>query len=475
MITRMSDSATSYPAAREHLNGDRSGPDGGSLPRRVCVIGAGSSGITACQNLAERGIDFDCFEKSSTVGGNWRYENDNGMSAAYRSLHINTSRQMMEYRAFPMPADYPDYPSHFQIASYFDDYVDHFGLRRHIRFRTEVVHAEPTDDGLWAVTVRHVDGSEETIDYTDLMVCNGHHWDARWPEPAFPGSDTFTGVQMHAHDYRTPEIFEGKRVLVLGIGNSATDISVEASRVAESTFLAMRRGAWILPKYIGGVPIDKATSGLFAKAPLAIQSAGMRAMLRLSVGRLTDYGLPEPDHQPLHAHPTVSDELVGRLGHGDIEVKPNIDRFEGDTVVFTDGSSEQIDVVVYCTGYRITFPFFDRSLVDTGDNRINLYRRVVSLDHPNLYFIGLIQPLGAIMPLAEIQSAWVSELIAGEGALPDRLAMARDAAAEQSKVERRYVNSKRHTIQVDFEPYYRSVSREIERSRERALSGAPTG
>ncbi len=442
---------------------------------RVCVIGAGSSGITACQNLAERGIDFDCFEKSSTVGGNWRYENDNGMSAAYRSLHINTSRQMMEYRSFPMPVDYPDYPSHFEIASYFDDYVDHFGLRERIRFRTEVVEAVPAEGG-WEVTVEGPDGSRETGHYTDLMVCNGHHWDARWPEPAFPGSDEFTGVQMHAHDYRTPEIFEGKRVLVLGIGNSATDIAVESSRVADRTLLAMRRGAWILPKYMGGVPTDKATDGVFARAPLAVQSAFMRLMLRLSVGRLSDYGLPEPDHQPLHAHPTVSGELIGKLGHGDVTVKPNIERFEHDTVVFTDGSREQVDVVVYCTGYRITFPFFDDSIVSAEDNRIDLYRRVVSLQHPGLFFIGLIQPLGAIMPLAEAQSAWVADLISGEGELPDRSVMARDVAAEQAAMDRRYVNSKRHTIQVDFDRYLRSLSRERGESRrrvsrERVLSG----
>ncbi len=443
--------------------------------RRVCVIGAGSSGITACQNLAERSIDFDCFEKSSTVGGNWRYENDNGMSAAYRSLHINTSRQMMEYRAFPMPVDYPDYPSHFQIAAYFDDYIDHFGLRDRIRFCTEVVEAVPENGG-WQVTVEGPDGERETHEYTDLIVCNGHHWDARWPEPAFPGTEGFTGEQMHAHDYRTSDILEGKRVLVLGIGNSATDIAVESSRAADRTFLAMRRGAWILPKYIGGKPTDLATSGPFARAPLVIQSAVMRLMLRASVGRLSDYGLPEPDHKPLHAHPTVSGELLGRIGHGEIEAKPNIERFDGDSVVFTDGSREQVDLVIYCTGYRITFPFLDESILDFEDNRIELYRRVASIENPGLYFVGLIQPLGAIMPLAEAQSAWVAELISGEGALPDRSAMARDVAAEQASVDRRYVNSKRHTVQVDFEPYLRSVSREREESRrrvsrDRVLSG----
>ena len=430
------------------------------------MIGAGSSGITACQNLAERGIEFACFEKGSAIGGNWRYMNDNGMSSAYRSLHINTSREMMQYEAFPMPADYPDYPGHVEIAAYFEDYVDHFGLRDRIEFQTEVVSAEPSDGG-WEVTVRGADG-ERTELFTDLMVCNGHHWDPRWPEPAFPGSDSFPGEQIHAHDYKTPEVLEGKRVLILGIGNSATDIAVESSRIADRTILAMRRGAWIVPKYLFGVPTDRLTTFKpFTRVPLGIQSTMLKALLRLSQGRVSDAGLPEPDHEPLHAHPTVSDDLISRLGHGDIQVKPNIERFDGGTVFFEDGTSEEVDLVIYCTGYRITFPFFDDSVVDPSDNRMDLYKRVVSLDHPGLYFIGLVQPLGAIMPLAEAQSAWAADLISGESGLPDRAAMARDVALTQSEMERRYVASKRHTIQVDFENYLREISRERRESRAR--------
>ncbi|MFM9149244.1 MAG: NAD(P)-binding domain-containing protein [Solirubrobacterales bacterium] len=441
---------------------------GGRGEPRVCVIGAGSSGITACQSLAERGIEFACFEKGSAIGGNWRYMNDNGMSSAYRSLHINTSREMMQYEAFPMPATYPDYPGHAEIAAYFEDFVDHFGLRENIEFQTEVVACEPTEEG-WEVTVEGPKGCR-TEAFTDLMVCNGHHWNPRWPEPAFPGSESFTGEQMHAHDYKTPEILDGKRVLILGIGNSATDIAVESSRIADRTILAMRRGAWIVPKYLFGVPTDRLTTFKpFTRVPLGIQSTMLKALLRLSQGRVSDVGLPEPDHDPLHAHPTVSDDLLSRLGHGDIVVKPNIDHFDGGTVVFEDGTSEGVDLVIYCTGYRITFPFFDGSVIDPSDNQIDLYKRVVSLDRPGLYFIGLVQPLGAIMPLAEAQSVWVADLIAGEGALPDRATMARDAAREQSAMARRYVASTRHTIQVDFESYLREISRERLRSRERVF------
>jgi len=435
--------------------------------QKVCIIGAGSSGIAACQVLNARGIDFDCFEKGSEVGGNWRYENDNGMSSAYRTLHINTSRGLMAYKTYPMPDDYPDYPNHFQIARYFDDYVDHFGLRPSIHFRTEVKKVDPVD-GEWDVTVEGADGEQETNRYRAVIVANGHHWDARWPEPAFPGADEFAGEQIHVHNYREPEVLRGKRVLVLGIGNSATDIAVESSRIAEKTFLAMRRGAYVMPKYLNGKPTDEAGSRLLTMMPLPVQRFVLARMLGLTAGDMTAYGLPQPDHKLLEAHPTVSAELLSRLGHGDLAVKPNIERFPGGrTVRFADGSEEEIDLVVYCTGYKISFPFFDSSLVSAGDNRLPLYRRVVSVAHPGLYFIGFIQPLGAIMPLAEAQAEWVADLLSGRGQLPAPTEMREAIADEERKMKKRYIASKRHTIQVDFHPYLRQIRRERKRATQR--------
>ena len=441
---------------------------------RVCVIGAGSSGISSCQVLHARGIPFVCFEVGSEVGGNWRYMNDNGMSSAYRSLHINTSRRSMAYATYPMPEDYPDYPDHFRIARYFDDYVDHFGFREHIRFRTEVTTVEPADGGGWRVRWRELDtGAEGTRVYDAVMVANGHHWNPRWPEPPFPGQDGFTGEQLHAHHYREPDVLLGKRVLVLGIGNSATDLAVESSRTADATFLAMRRGAWIIPKYIGGKPTDELATDLVTRLPLAVQRAFYRRTLRLTAGDPTDYGLPKPDHRLAEAHPTISSDLLPRLGHGDITVKPNIAEFPGGrTVRFEDGSEEEIDLIIYCTGYKITFPFFAERLLDAPDNRIPLYRRVVHPDLKGLYFIGLVQPLGAIMPLAEAQSEWVADLLEGRTELPDSEGMHRVIAREDRRMARRYVASKRHTIQVDFQPYIRTLRRERRRgplARLRAL------
>lgn len=430
---------------------------------RVCVIGAGSSGIAACQVLNARGIDYDCYETGSEVGGNWRYLNDNGMSSAYRSLHINTSRQMMEFKSFPMPSHLPTYPSHFQIAEYFDDFVKHHGFRDRIRFRTEVVGVTPAAGGGYLVSVRDLDTGEETsASYGSVIVANGHHWSPRWPEPAFEGS--FDGEQLHAHFYKTPERFADKKVLVLGIGNSACDIAVESSRVASRTFLAMRRGAHIMPKYLFGMPTDHLTTSPLARfAPAWLQALSVRAMLRISRGKLTDYGLPEPSHGILAAHPTVSDDLLTRLGHGDITVKPNLARLDGSGVVFADGSREDVDVIVYCTGYKVDFPFLapdEFPAVSSADNQVSLYRRVADPEHPGLYFLGLIQPVGAIMPLAEAQSEWIADLVSGRATLPSAAEMKAEISAYQRKLRGRYVASKRHTLEVDFLGYLRELSEE---------------
>lgn len=431
---------------------------------KVCIVGAGSSGLVASQVLSARGIPFDCFEKGSHIGGNWRFENDNGVSSAYRSLHINSARKLMSFRSFPMPEDYPDYPSHWQVAEYFDEYAERFGLAERIHFRTEVLSAKPAGGG-WEVTVEDEDGERRSERYRAVLVANGHHWDPRWPEPSFPGADEFDGEQIHAHYYREADVLQGKRVLVLGIGNSAVDIAVESSRIADATFLAMRRGAYVLPKYVGGKPVDEASPPIASRLPLPVQRFFINRLLDLAVGKMTDYGLPKPDHKLLEAHPTVSSELLPRIGHGDIAVRPNIDRFAGGrTVRFADGSEEEIDLVVYCTGYKITFPFLDPAVFEAEENSMPLYRRVASIERPGLYFVGFLQPLGPIMPLAEAQCEWIADLLDGSGALPPAAAMREEVEGYRRWLKERFVASKRHTIEVDFHPYLREIRRERKRA-----------
>jgi len=442
--------------------GDR-GANGasGSLPR-ACVIGAGSSGIAAVKALHERSIPFDCFEASDEIGGNWVFGNRNGMSAAYRDLFINVSRERMAYSDFPMPTSYPDFPHHTHIREYFNDYVDHFGLRPHITFQSTVQHAAPRMDGGWEVTLE----GGETRAYDALLVANGHHWDPRWPEPAFPGSDAFSGEQLHAHSYVENSLFADRNVVILGMGNSAMDIAVESSYVAANTYLSARHGAWIIPKYVFGKPVDQLPQD--PRVPFAIRQRMIHQVIKSYTGDPSRYGLPKPDHKFGEAHPTVSGRILDRIAHGTITPVPNIAALEGSQVRFTDGRTVDADVVVYCTGYRITFPFFDPHLVSAPDNHIELYRRVFHPDVPNLYFIGLLQPLGAIMPLAEAQSQWVGDHLLGEYVLPSSSEVRADIAADQAAMAKRYVASKRHTIQVDFDDYLRDIALERRAGAQRA-------
>jgi cation diffusion facilitator CzcD-associated flavoprotein CzcO len=434
----------------------------------AAVIGAGSSGIAATKALHERGIAVDCFEKSDRVGGNWVFANKNGMSAAYEGLHINTSRERMEYSDFPMPKSFPDYPHHTHIARYFDDYVDHFGFRERIHFDCGIDRAARDSAGAWELTTEHGD----TRRYDALLVANGHHWNPRMPEPAFPGSDTTKIEQLHAHGYTSDEQLRGRKVVVLGMGNSAMDIAVESSYVAQATYLAARRGAWITPKYLFGKPADQLKND--PRLPFRLRRALIEKIIIAQVGRPEQYGLPKPDHRFGEAHPTVSGRILDRIGHGMITPKPNIARLHEREIEFTDGTRVEADVVVYCTGYKISFPFFDEGFLSAPENHIELFRRVFHPDIDNLAFIGLLQPLGATMPLAEAQGQWVADYLKGEYRLPPRPAMLADIRADQAAMRKRYVSSKRHTIQVDFDDYLHALAKERRAGAERARAAGFT-
>jgi hypothetical protein len=431
---------------------------------RACIIGAGSSGIAAAKALHDRAIDFDCIEKSDRVGGNWVFGNKNGMSSAYEGLYINTSRDRMQYVDFPMPRSYPDFPHHSQIAAYFDTYVDHFGFREHILFDTGVERAELDDRGTWRVRL----SSGETRAYDHLLVANGHHWDPLMPDPPFPG--TFDGLELHAHHYKSKHDLRGKRVVVVGMGNSAMDIAVEASEVAQATYLSARRGVHVIPKYMFGRPLDQFFTS--ARIPWPVRQRMGELIHKLAVGDMERYGLPKPDHRIGEAHPTISGRILDRLTHGAIVPKPNIAERMGDRVRFTDGSVVEADVIVYCTGYKVTFPFFDPSFLAAKDNELPLFLRVFHPPHPQLSFIGLLQPLGAIMPLAEAQGKWVAKYLRGEYALPSKDEMQARIDADVRAMRARYVSSKRHTMQVDFDDYLFDLGREIRAGEKRAKRSA---
>ncbi|MFO7549014.1 MAG: NAD(P)-binding domain-containing protein [Acidimicrobiia bacterium] len=427
----------------------------------ACIIGAGASGLASAKALLDQGVSFDWFELGSGIGGNWRYGNDNGRSPAYASLQVDTSKDRMAFADLPIPDDWPTYLHHSEVLHYLEQYAGRFGLVGHCTFRSEVTNVVP-EGGDWLIAVRsRVDGSSRTTRYRTVVVASGHHW--KPIEPGWPGE--FTGTRMHASSYRTPDVFEGRRVLVVGIGNSGADIASEAVGHAASVSLSTRRGAHVIPRYILGRATDQWTSPAGSWLPLPLQRVPYRALLWLSRGRQRGSGIPVPPNRLLEEHPTVSQELLPLVRGGRIAVRPDVERLDGDRVVFVDGRSDLVDVLVTATGYEISFPFLDREVLEVRDNELGLFRRVVHPELPGLYFVGLIQPLGAIMPLAEAQAGWVARLARGAPP-PPREAMRASIENDRLTTESRYVASRRHTIQVDYWPYLnemRAAIREADR------------
>jgi cation diffusion facilitator CzcD-associated flavoprotein CzcO len=364
--------------------------------RRHCVIGAGYAGNGVAKALTDAGIAYDQLERTDHVGGNWA-------DGVYDSTHIISSRDTTQYGDFPMPRDYPDFPSREQVIAYLNDYVDHFGLRRRIEFGQEVVDARPlATNGLggWRVEL----ASGEVRHYAGVIVANGHHWDRRFPE--YPGA--FAGKEIHSKDYKRVADLKGDRVLVVGGGNSACDIAVEAAQALGHAEISMRRGYWFLPKSFLGVPVaelDRAWVPVWAQRQLGKLAA------RASFGDYRRYGLQHPDHRLFDRHPTVNSQLLYALRHGRVRPRPDIARLDGHTVHFTDGTGADFDTIVWATGFHASFPFLDRDLFEW---RGGYPVRVGSLLAPrvaNLYVFGLLQPRGGAGPLITAAAGLLAQMI----------------------------------------------------------------
>ncbi|MEA3099295.1 MAG: hypothetical protein QOF74_3535 [Caballeronia mineralivorans] len=427
----------------------------------VCVIGAGSSGMTVAKALHQRGVAFDCFEKGSDIGGMWRYENDNGQSSAYASLHIDTSRKNLGYSDFPIPDDMPDFLSHAKFLEYLENYANHFGVRKRVTFGTGVEAVRQAPDGRWNVHL----STGEIRNYGNVIVANGHLWDPR--TPVFPGE--FRGETIHSHYYRTARPFEGKSVLVVGLGNSAVDIAVDLARRARSVTMSTRRSAWIMPKYLMGYPVDHWSRFLSRRLrlPTPLTRKIMSRLIRLGVGDQRRFGLKRPDHPMWREHATLSQELLPYLGHGWISMKPNISRMDGKEIAFEDGSRQVFDAIIFATGYKTTFPFLDRNTFDADTDTTNLYRRMVSLKHPGLIFAGLVQPVGPTIPLVEIQGRWLAAMLSGDIALPEHEVQVREVEQHRQYQKQTYLDADRYVLEVDFRTYAAQMNADMRRKAAR--------
>jgi dimethylaniline monooxygenase (N-oxide forming) len=420
----------------EELPVQNSGATADVRPVRVAVIGAGVSGLAAAKCLLEEGVEPVVFEQSAEIGGVWNFHEDEpgGGGPAYRSLHTNTSRQTTAFSDFPFPSSLPDFPARAQVLAYLNDYARRFGLLNSIRLRTEVEAVTPTEhlagdsngaQGNWQVMYRAEGSSEANSEMFDgVLVCSGLY---RSPaSPTYPGSDSYQGEILHSRSYKGPEGFEGKEVVVVGTGSSGADIAVELSNVARRTTISAKRGAWLLPRFIGGKPYDHRLTRLATQVPYQLR---MRLFERLLFGEYRRMGISDPRAALGAALPaerldvltrrlTPGSELIRRIASGAIEARPWVSSIEEQHVVFSDGTRTRADIIIMATGYNMGFPFLQGTLANPPANILDLYKLVFHPELPGLAFIGMCTVAGPVIPVIEMQARWAARVLARRVALP---------------------------------------------------------
>ena len=363
------------------------------MEHQQLVIGAGPLGLAVAKALAEAGIPYAQAETTDHVGGNWAH-------GVYETAHIISSKKTTEYPDWPMPADYPDFPSASQMWEYYERFADAHGLRPAIRFRTEVTAVRYRPDRLWDVTF----GTGETETFKGVVVCNGHHWSRELPA----WTAGYAGELLHSKDYRRPDQLKDRRVLVVGGGNSGCDIVSEAARVGTLAAWSLRRGYWFMPKTMFGVPTVELLRGWM---PVPLQRVAIRSLLRLTVGPYSSYGLPEPEHRLFEAHPSISTEALHYLKHGRIAVRPDVTSADGTRIRFADGREETFDTVVCATGFKVDFPFLPEGMVPVVGKTAQLYGGMLRPEYRNLYVFGTAQARYGVGPLvrpgAQLLARWI--------------------------------------------------------------------
>jgi dimethylaniline monooxygenase (N-oxide forming) len=397
-----------------------------------------------------------------------RYENDNGLSSAYASLRTNVSRPRMQYPSFPMPETYEDFPHHTEMAEYLDSYADAFGLREQIRFGVTVERLEPHPDGGWLVALD--DGT--ALRARAAVVATGHDWCPRRPE--HPGG--FDGEVLHAHDYRTPEPFAGRRVLVVGAGQSAAEIAVELSRYASRTCLSIRSPVHVVPRRLAGAPYDARDTWPGNRLPWPLLNRLLARAVERELGPVPA-AWPVPDRRLLEELPTLSSELLPAVRSGAVVVRREVERLDGDRVRFAGGAEEEFDAIVYATGYRISLPFLAPELLQPRGRRLPLYRRIVPPGIDGLFLAGFVDAPSGLLPIVEAQGDWIAAALEGRLALPGAPAMLRAIERSERRSRVRFPSEPADSIRCDPHAYRRLLRSDLRRScaRRASVSASQTG
>lgn len=429
--------------------------------QRVAVIGAGAGGLCAAKHLLQRGLDVTVFEMGSCTGGLWVYENDSGRSPAYRSLHINSEAAVTAYEDFPFPLGTPLFPPHAVVRSYLEDYARAFGVAERIRFNTTVATVEPLPDDRWRVVLG--DGSAE--DFDAVVAAPGHQADPSHP----PFREQFTGEYLHVHDYRVPEPFAGKRVLVVGTGNSAMDCAADLAGVAVTVAVVARSPVLIMPRMLFGVPAAR----VLAKVERPWMPWPLRRRLRVLLatvvhGRMERWGLTTPTTR---THPTGHATIMSHAAYGRVVFRPGIAAVRGTQVEFADGRTEEYDVMVAATGYEVDLPFVPKDVVPVVGRRVDLYQRIFPPGWPNLCFVGFFNVSGgANIRMMDTQCRLVAAVLAGEVELPDVAAMLEDVEREKRELRALFPDRPRYQLELEPGPYREQVAA-VERGQARSGAG----
>ncbi|MET1059309.1 MAG: NAD(P)/FAD-dependent oxidoreductase [Nocardioides sp.] len=421
-----------------------------AVPDRVCIVGAGPAGLSVARALKRLRIPYDQYERHTDVGGIWDLENPG--TPMYESAHFISSRKVSGFFDHPMPASFPDYPGHRQILAYTREFADAHGLREQIRFGTAVTDCEHEDDR-WAVALS--DGSRHS--YRALVCATGTTWTPRMP--TVPGQ--FAGEVRHSVTYRDPMEFRGRRVLVVGLGNSGADIVCDAALVASASFLSVRRGYHVIPKHIFGIPADEfSESG--PSLPLRVERPIFTALLRVLQGDLTRLGLPKPDHKLFESHPLLNSQLLHHLQHGDVTVKADVAAFDGDRVRFTDDTTEQVDLVLFATGYDWAIPYVPTDYFRWRDGRPELYLTAFSREHHNLIGLSFLEVNSSAYTLFDQVSNLVAQYLLDQVHDPDgSAAFERMIATEHPDLSGgiHFIDSARHRSYVDGRTFRTELDR----------------
>jgi cation diffusion facilitator CzcD-associated flavoprotein CzcO len=433
-----------------------------SLP--VAVIGAGPCGLAAVRNFQKLNIPCVGFEVHSDVGGLWDIENP--MSTVYQSAHLIASKTMMDYHEFRFKDHVAEYPHHAEMKKYFHDYVEHFDLRKYYQFNTKVENCERDQDGNWDITTTNLKTNEKTTQkYSHLVIANGIFNFANMPK--IKGQETFKGEIIHSSKYKHSKMFDDKKVLIVGAGNTGCDIAVDAVHHAQYVDMSVRRGYYFVPKYIFGKPADTLGSGM-SKLPMAVKNTLQDKIFKMYIPDPTKYGFPKPDYKPFESHPIVNSLILHHLGHGDLEIMADIDYIDGNKVFFKDGDCKEYDLIVCCTGYKLHYPFIDKKYLNwkEGESCPNLYLNIFNPEFNNVFILGMIEATGigwqGRYDQAELVAKFVDKELKGQLSDIQTFMKEKKDNATDMRAGMNYLKLERMSFYVHKETYMKKVRKTIQ-------------